>query len=135
MRAANPGPWLEGQDGIGAVLSDGSLEAVLALGAARDETARDRLAPFMACGRLSVEQRTLLLQGGDAAARGGEICACFGVSSAAVEAAIADGAATLDAVGAVTRGGTNCGSCRPEIRALLRAARPKAAGKAARQAA
>ncbi len=135
VRAANPGPWLEGQDGIGAVLSDGRLEAVLALGAARDETVRDRLAPFMGCGRLSVEQRTLLLHGGDAAARGGEICACFGVSSAAVEAAIAAGAATLEAVGAVTRGGTNCGSCRPEIRALLRAARPKAAGKAASKSA
>ena len=128
MRATNPGPWLEGEDGIGAVISDGRLEAVLALGETHDEAARDRLAPFMAVGRLSVEQRnTLLLQGGDAADRGGEICACFGVSCAAVETAIADGAANLDAVGAITRAGTNCGSCRPEIRALLRAARPRKA--------
>ena len=37
---------------------------------------------------------------------------------------------------ATTRAGTNCGSCRPEIRALVRAARPrKAAGKAAQKAA
>ena len=36
---------------------------------------------------------------------------------------IVGGAASLDAVGAITRAGTNCGSCRPEIRALLRAAR------------
>ncbi len=132
VRATNPGPWLEGEDGIGAVLSDGRLEAVLALGETRNEALRDRLAPFMAMGRLGIEQRNLLLHGGDAADRGGEICACFGVSCAAVEMAIADGAASLDAVGAVTRAGTNCGSCRPEIRALVRAARPR---KAARKAA
>jgi assimilatory nitrate reductase catalytic subunit len=132
VRATNPGPWLEGEDGIGAVVSDGRLEAVLALGETRDEALRDRLAPFMAMGRLGIEQRNLLLHGGDAADRGGEICACFGVSCAAVEMAIADGAASIDSVGAVTRAGTNCGSCRPEIRALVRAARPR---KAARKAA
>jgi assimilatory nitrate reductase catalytic subunit len=127
LRATNPGPWLEGRDGIGAVISDGRLEAVLALGKTRNETLRDRLAPFMAIGRLGVEQRKVLLHGGDAADRRGEICACFGVSCAAVEMAIADGAVTLDAVGAVTRAGTSCGSCRPEIRALVRAARPRRA--------
>ena len=130
VRATNPGPWLEGHDGIGAVIGDGRLEAVLALGETRNEAVRDRLAPFMAIGRLGVEQRNLLLHGGDAADRGGEICACFGVSCAAVETAIADGAANLDAIGAVTRAGTNCGSCRPEIRALVRAARAAESGQA-----
>lgn len=131
VRATNPGPWLEGQEsgkhGIGAAISDGRLEAVVALGETRNEALRDRLAPFMAQGHLGVDQRSLLLHGGDAADRGGEICACFGVSCVAVETAIADGAATLDAVGAVTRAGTSCGSCRPEVRALLRAARSRKA--------
>jgi assimilatory nitrate reductase catalytic subunit len=127
LRATNPGPWLEGQDGVGAVISDGRLEAVLALGEKADDAARDRLAPFMVPDRMSIDERNRLLHGGDAADRGGEICACFGVSCAAVELAIADGAGSLDAVGAVTRAGTNCGSCRPEIRALLRAGRPRKA--------
>jgi assimilatory nitrate reductase catalytic subunit len=95
----------------------------MALGETRDEGARDRLAPFMAIERLTVDERNALLHGGDSADRGGEMCACFGVSCAAVERAIGDGAATLDAVGAATQAGTNCGSCRPEIRQLLRAAR------------
>jgi assimilatory nitrate reductase catalytic subunit len=127
LRATNPGPWLEGDAGIGAVIGDGHLEAVLAIGEKHDEAARGRLAPFMAVARLSVERRNTLLHGGDAADRGGEICACFGVSCAAVETAIAEGAPSLDAVGTVTRAGTNCGSCRPEIRALLRSARVRKA--------
>jgi assimilatory nitrate reductase catalytic subunit len=130
LRTTNPGPWvdgegLDGEEGLGAVISDGRLEAALRIGKAHDEAARDRLAPFMAAAQLDGEQRRILLHGGNAADRGGEICACLGVSIASVHAAIADGATTLDAVSAVTRAGTSCGSCRPEIRALLRAARPR----------
>jgi assimilatory nitrate reductase catalytic subunit len=113
--------------GLGAVIGDGRLEAVMVMGESRDDTARDRLAPFMAIERLTVDQRNALLQGGDAADRGGEMCACFGVSCHAIEEAIAGGAMSLDAVGEATRAGTNCGSCRPEIRLLLRAARVKEA--------
>lgn len=133
LRTTNPGPWLEGEDGLGAVVSDGRVDAILTLGEARDETARDRLAPFLAIDRLTVAQRGDLLQGGSAgravkaAAGAGEICACFGVSCRAVERAIAGGAGSLDAVGRATQAGTNCGSCRPELRALLRAARLKQA--------
>jgi assimilatory nitrate reductase catalytic subunit len=131
IRASNPGPWLEGGlegvQGLGAVIGDGRLDAVMVTGESRDESVRDRLAPFMAIERLSVEQRSALLQGGDAAERGGEMCACFGVSCRAVEGAIADGAASLEAIGAMTCAGTSCGSCRPEIRALLRTARMKKA--------
>lgn len=123
VRTANPGPWLIGESGIGAVVSDGRVEAVMMLGRTHDAEARDRLAPYMALDRLTVEQRNELLNGGREEHRGGELCACFGVSRGAVEAAIADGAASLAAVGATTQAGTNCGSCRPEIRTLLRAAR------------
>ena len=127
MRATNPGPWLIGESGVGAVIGDGRLEAAMHLSESRDDSMRDRLAPFMAIDRLDVDRRNALLHGGDAADRGGKICACFGVSCGAVETCIADGATSLDSVGAATRAGTNCGSCRPEIRALLRSARAKKA--------
>ncbi len=132
VRTTNPGPWLNGEEGLGAVVSDGRVEAVLVLGTARDEAARDRLVSFLAIDRLTAEQRRDLLKGGMATGEagdgvidkgGGEICACFGVSCGAVAAAIAGGAGSLDAVGQATRAGTNCGSCRPELRALLRTAR------------
>jgi assimilatory nitrate reductase catalytic subunit len=127
IRTTNPGPWFEGEAGLGAVIADGRLEAVMVTGASRDDAARDRLAPFMAVDRLTVEQRNALLRGGDAEDRGGEICACFGVSCHDIEGAIARGAASLDAIGDMTRAGSNCGSCRPEIRLLLRAARARRA--------
>lgn len=127
VRTANPGPWLEGVSGVGAVISDGRLEAVIGLSEVRDEAVRDRLMPFMASDRLSVEKRTALLQGGSAEERGGEICACFGISRASVERAIDDGAQSMDAVACATKAGSNCGSCRPEIRSLLRARRVRQA--------
>ena len=54
--------------------------------------------------------------------KGPIVCACFEVGRREIADAIAAGAATADAVGAVTRAGANCGSCRPEIKALLDAA-------------
>jgi len=131
LRATNPGPWLTGDGDIGAVVSDGRLEAVLALGPVHDQRVPDRLSPFMAIDHLTVEDRNRLLQGGDAeggdAGRGGEICACFGISTAAVTDAIGKGATSLTTLGAATQAGTNCGSCRPELRALLRALRQREA--------
>ena len=135
LRTTNPGPWIDGETGtgmgIGAVIADDRLDAVMSLGETHDEAARDRLAPFLAIDRLSIEQRRALLHGGDADERGGELCACFGVSCGAVETAIAGGALSLDAVGVATRAGTSCGSCRPEIRALIRTARAGARVKKA----
>jgi assimilatory nitrate reductase catalytic subunit len=50
---------------------------------------------------------------------GPTVCACFSVGLTAVKDAIAAGAADVDAVGRTTRAGTNCGSCRSEIRRIL----------------
>jgi assimilatory nitrate reductase catalytic subunit len=50
------------------------------------------------------------------------------VGAKTIAAAIDGGACTVDAVGAATGAGTNCGSCRPEIARLLAAA-PKPADR------
>jgi len=47
------------------------------------------------------------------------VCTCLQVSRKEIEAAIADGAATVDELGELLGCGTNCGSCKPEISALL----------------
>ncbi|MFD1215627.1 nitrate reductase [Microbulbifer celer] len=47
------------------------------------------------------------------------VCTCLQVSRKEIEAAIADGAASVDELGELLGCGTNCGSCKPEISALL----------------
>lgn len=50
---------------------------------------------------------------------GAIICACFDVGVNQIIAAIGEGAATVEAIGTALNAGTNCGSCRPEIKALI----------------
>jgi assimilatory nitrate reductase catalytic subunit len=48
------------------------------------------------------------------------VCACFGVGLAAIEKLIASGAVkSVEAIGQHLKAGTNCGSCRPEIKRLI----------------
>ncbi len=51
--------------------------------------------------------------------QGAVVCSCESVGAVAISAAIAGGATTVDAIGKVTCAGTNCGSCRPELQAML----------------
>jgi assimilatory nitrate reductase catalytic subunit len=59
---------------------------------------------------------------------GNVICACFNVGQNTLQAAVDAGAHSVDALGAVTCAGTNCGSCKPELaRLVAQAALPVAA--------
>lgn len=60
--------------------------------------------------------------GADTPDEGAMVCACFGIGVNSIVRAIAtQGLTSVEAVGQALRAGTNCGSCRPEIGALLRA--------------
>lgn len=51
---------------------------------------------------------------------GPTICACFGIGHAAIRDLIESGeAVSVEAVGQHLKAGTNCGSCRPEIKKLI----------------
>lgn len=53
---------------------------------------------------------------------GATVCACFSVGINTIATAIADKhCTTVDSIGQHTKAGTNCGSCRPEIRRILEA--------------
>lgn len=68
----------------------------------------------------------------NAPAKGRIICSCFGVGETAIRAAIAGGCDSAKRLGETLRCGTNCGSCVPELKALLaqRALLPEAANQA-----
>lgn len=50
---------------------------------------------------------------------GAIICSCFQIGVNQIAAAVIAGAASVDAVGAKLKAGTNCGSCRAEIHGLV----------------
>jgi assimilatory nitrate reductase catalytic subunit len=79
---------------------------------------------------LTKDDRLALLSGRSPAATpvvGRIVCACFNVGINQLAAAVAAGWASLDQIGAKLSAGTNCGSCRPEIRSIIDAARIHAA--------
>jgi assimilatory nitrate reductase catalytic subunit len=74
--------------------------------------------------RVDPETRALVLAGAPLGAplepAGKTICACFGVGLAALHGAIVQRRLTSVAeIGKVLRAGTNCGSCIPELKAIL----------------
>jgi assimilatory nitrate reductase catalytic subunit len=66
--------------------------------------------------------------GGAIEDKGAIICSCFSVGFKQIAAAVSDGAClSVDAVGALLKAGTNCGSCRSEIRQIVEKGRALAA--------
>jgi assimilatory nitrate reductase catalytic subunit len=47
------------------------------------------------------------------------VCACFAVRRATIAEAARAGAQDVETVGERTSAGTNCGSCRPEIKRVI----------------
>lgn len=58
--------------------------------------------------------------GADMPDRGAIICACEGVGANEIRDAITGGCSTVVDIGACTRAGTNCGSCRAELKEFLK---------------
>ncbi|MGB0905812.1 MAG: (2Fe-2S)-binding protein, partial [Mangrovicoccus sp.] len=68
--------------------------------------------------------------GEDQPDQGGIVCACFDVGvNTIIEAIESKGLRDVEAIGDAIRAGTNCGSCRPEIRGILDAHTPKEAAE------
>lgn len=57
--------------------------------------------------------------GGSMTPRGVPVCVCCDVRLSQIADAIRAGCKSVDAVGAATRAGTNCGRCRPHIAELI----------------
>ena len=103
-----------------AVIVDGRLQAALYVSRGLDLPPRDWLIEQL--GAAGVEANELLAGRPAVAApdRGSVVCICFDVGLRTIANAITtQRLATVEAVGAALRAGTNCGSCRPAIAGLL----------------
>ncbi|WP_238364513.1 nitrate reductase [Mesobacterium pallidum] len=109
-----------------AFVEDGRITAALFAGPQPVALARDYLD-----GLLGGEDLHLLAgrAGADRPDPGPTLCACFNVGiNTIVQAIEQKGLMTVEAIGAALEAGTNCGSCKPEIAALIaRHATPPAA--------
>ncbi len=80
---------------------------------AADQLARSHSDPFarsrLIAGRPPMDQPD----------KGAIVCACFSVGINEIAAAVRGGCHSVEAVGACLNAGTNCGSCRPEIRRIV----------------
>ncbi|MDN4053431.1 molybdopterin-dependent oxidoreductase [Massilia sp. YIM B02763] len=120
--------WIEVEDRSGGVvraahLVDGRIQACLFVSQRQDLPARAWLASLFAQEALTQADRLALLSGRAKAAAedpGPTVCSCFGVGRKTIGIAIRQhGCRDAAAVTACTKAGGNCGSCVPEIRALL----------------
>ncbi|TPJ70139.1 nitrate reductase [Mesorhizobium sp. B2-7-1] len=115
-----------------AAIDDAGAMAEALLVAAPDQLpAREWLVSLLATRqRLSATDRHALLSGRSPVpmpAIGRVVCACFHVGANQLASAVAAGCDSLEAIGSTLRAGTNCGSCRSEIRAIIDARQVQAA--------
>ena len=117
---------LERPQGEGAAGSDAHVQAVLLSGDTRAEgwiraLVQDRL-PAQSFGRQLLSSQAHAPAG--VAARGKVVCSCFGVTETAIQARLADCSGSDDERLAALQGalkcGTNCGSCLPELKRMVR---------------
>jgi assimilatory nitrate reductase catalytic subunit len=104
-------------------LVSGALESCLFIGPEFRLPSRDWLAKLFEQERLDDRARSSLLTGKPGVGQkdaGRIVCACFSVGvNTIMEAIQANGFTTAEQIGAALKAGTNCGSCVPELKALL----------------
>ena len=111
-----------------AVLDQGRL--VMALYTSPDPVLVSRQWAVSLLGAQDLAASTVLAgrPGADMPDVGAIVCSCFSVGANTIAAAVTEqGCSTVEAVGACTKAGTNCGSCRAEIRGIIDANRLAAA--------
>jgi assimilatory nitrate reductase catalytic subunit len=109
-------------------VEDGRLQAALFL--AREPAALSRSHVAAALGMDSTGAILAGRAGTGQPDEGALVCACLGVGITTVLRGIASQKLmTVEAIGQALGAGTNCGSCRPELQALLAAAQTKTAAR------
>ncbi|HGC6390088.1 TPA: molybdopterin-dependent oxidoreductase [Cronobacter dublinensis] len=124
--ADSEGWQIQYADGVGGFHAlawrDGALMLAFYSAQRRPTVQAETIAAAFSAPPASAAARHALLGGkgaGNAPAKGRIICSCFSVGENAIRAAIANGCDSAARLGDALRCGTNCGSCIPELKALL----------------
>jgi assimilatory nitrate reductase catalytic subunit len=99
---------------------DGIAEACLFVDRTADLPQRDWLLGMFATNLTPAQSRVLLAaRPADGPPPSPTVCVCHGVNMETIGAAVRSGCRSVAAVGEATAAGTGCGSCKPEIKAIL----------------
>ncbi|WP_224701679.1 nitrate reductase [Devosia aquimaris] len=113
-----------------AVLADRQLQLALYVAATPVAVARQWAVDLLKADDVSASMVLAGRPGADRPDAGAIVCSCFSVGRNTIAGAVTEqGCTTVEAVGACTRAGTNCGSCRAEIRGIIDAHRLVAAAE------
>lgn len=105
-----------------AFFDEGKLLAALFIARKPVAVARSWMIEQLSCSHADLSKRFAIIAGrpGDGSAdRGAIVCSCFSVGLNQIVSAVRSGCANVEAVGSTTNAGTNCGSCRAEIRGII----------------
>ena len=111
-------------------LADGRLAGALFLAPEPVVVSRDWAIEQLGADLVSQRARVAVVAGrpGRALAeRGATVCSCFAIGANQIAAAAKAGCVTVEAIGQALQAGTNCGSCRAEIKGIINAYRLQAA--------
>ncbi len=134
--ASDAAQWAEMMDSAGGryrgvSVAGGRLQSCLFIGPDHRLPKRDWLVQLFAKPELTRQERLRLLAGAPGNAQedaGKTVCACFGVGVNTLIHGIRErGLHTPEAIGAVLKAGTNCGSCLSEIKHLIQQNLPQTA--------
>ena len=107
-----------------AAFDDGSLTSALFISTEPVQVARNHIASMLGM-QMKPQERIQILAGQAGAGQvdnGDILCSCFEIGSAEIVRTIRSGEATsVDSIGKLLKAGTNCGSCRSEMRRLIEA--------------
>jgi assimilatory nitrate reductase catalytic subunit len=102
------------------------LESCVYIAPTIDLPPRSWLAELIVKSAISPQERMSLLAGTSPQGRetGPTVCVCFGVDAPTIRRAIQErNLNSVDAIGQACQAGTNCGSCKPALKALLQEVR------------
>ena len=108
----------------------GNLLGALFLAAEPVAVSRDWAVAQLAAAHLNARARFSVIAGRPGAGgadKGATVCSCFGVGANEIAEAARRGCRTVSAVGETLQAGTNCGSCRAEIKNIIEAQNLEAA--------
>ncbi|WP_425406595.1 molybdopterin-dependent oxidoreductase [Hwanghaeella sp.] len=112
-----------------AFIEDGKVAGAFFASPGPVELARSHVLNLVAAGN-GVDDLLAGRPGGQISDPGATVCSCFDIGVNTIMSAIVEGGlADVEAVGEAVRAGTNCGSCRPELRALISRASLQAAAE------